>query len=187
MTELDGVNPEVAPSGKGCAECLAAEGWWFHLRRCAECGHIGCCDSSPDQHATAHATASGYAVICSFEPGEVWFYRYTDEAFLESGPALAAPEQHPLDQPAPAPAHRVPADRQRHLHWPDPSRPSHRGSPTVARGPGVMRQRCETRRRTAGDHPAGRSLRPGPELPAVKLIVVRRVGHSCRETALSTT
>ena len=48
------------PSGTGCVECLAAGGWWFHLRRCAACGHIGCCDTSPAQHATAHWRESGH-------------------------------------------------------------------------------------------------------------------------------
>jgi hypothetical protein len=47
----DGINPAAKPSGPGCAECAASGGWWLHLRRCAECGHIGCCDSSPSQHA----------------------------------------------------------------------------------------------------------------------------------------
>ena len=53
------IDPEVPPSGTGCAECLESGGWWFHLRRCAGCGHIGCCDNSPSQHATAHAELVG--------------------------------------------------------------------------------------------------------------------------------
>jgi Zn-finger in ubiquitin-hydrolases and other protein. len=53
-SERDGINPAAEPSGTGCVECLALGGWWFHLRRCAECGHIGCCDSSPNQHASKH-------------------------------------------------------------------------------------------------------------------------------------
>jgi hypothetical protein len=53
-SESDGINPAAKPSGMGCVECSAAGGWWFHLRRCAECGHIGCCDSSPSQHASKH-------------------------------------------------------------------------------------------------------------------------------------
>src|SRR5581483_3535138 len=56
-----GINPASKPSGDGCLECLAsAGGWWFHLRRCAECGHIGCCDSSPSQHASKHAATMGH-------------------------------------------------------------------------------------------------------------------------------
>ncbi len=58
-------------------ECLASSsGWWLHLRRCAECGHIGCCDSSPSQHASKHAATTGHSIITSFEPGEDWFYDY---------------------------------------------------------------------------------------------------------------
>jgi Zn-finger in ubiquitin-hydrolases and other protein len=109
------VDTTVGPSGPGCAECSDAEGWWFHLRRCAACGHIGCCDTSPSQHATAHSRESGHAVIASFEPGEEWFYDYrTDDLLL--GPALAPPDCHPVDQPVPGPAGRVPADWQDHLH-----------------------------------------------------------------------
>jgi hypothetical protein len=79
-------------------ECLATGGWWLHLRRCAECGHIGCCDSSPAQHASQHAKASGHPVIASFEPGEDWFYDYEEEAMIP-GAELAPPRSHPVDQP----------------------------------------------------------------------------------------
>ena len=116
MTEPDDLDLTVPPSGTGCAECLAAGGWWVHLRRCASCGHIGCCDTSPAQHATAHATASGHDLIRSFEPGETWFYRYGDEAFFESGPDLAPPEHRPAEQPVPGPAGQVPADWREHVH-----------------------------------------------------------------------
>ncbi|HWC33926.1 MAG TPA: UBP-type zinc finger domain-containing protein [Mycobacteriales bacterium] len=102
-----GVDPSVPPSGTGCVECLATDGWWFHLRRCAQCGHIGCCDSSPSQHATAHAQTSHHPVIRSFEPGEDWFWDYTTEK-LTFGPSLAGPAHHPLDQTTPGPADRVP-------------------------------------------------------------------------------
>ena len=115
MPETAGINPSVPPSGAGCVECDATDGWWFHLRRCAECGHIGCCDTSPSQHATAHAKADDHPFIQSYEPGESWFWSYTDDSFYE-GPALAPPVHHPLDQPAPGPAGRVPKDWQRHLH-----------------------------------------------------------------------
>jgi hypothetical protein len=113
MKEID---PSVPPSGTGCAECEAAGGWWFHLRRCAQCGHIGCCDTSPSQHATAHAKATGHHVVRSFEPGESWFWDYQHNQLFESGPALAAPEHHPGQQPVPGPAGRVPADWQDHLN-----------------------------------------------------------------------
>jgi hypothetical protein len=110
MTIMQGVDPSVPPSGTGCAECEDAGGWWLHLRRCAQCGHIGCCDNSPRQHATRHAKQTGHPVIRSFEPGESWFWSYPDEDFYASGPELAAPEHHPLDQPVPGPAGRVPPD-----------------------------------------------------------------------------
>jgi hypothetical protein len=109
------IDPSVPPSGPGCVECLGTNGWWFHLRRCAQCGHIGCCDSSPNQHARAHAQASGHPVIGSFEPGEAWFWDYQTEQFCE-GASLAPPEHHPLDQPVPGPAGRVPGDWQNYLH-----------------------------------------------------------------------
>ncbi|MGD0313112.1 MAG: UBP-type zinc finger domain-containing protein [Acidimicrobiales bacterium] len=105
------IDPEVPPSGTGCVECLADGGWWLHLRRCAECGHIGCCDNSLGKHATAHANSSGHPVIRSFEPGEDWFWNYRTNGYME-GPPLEAPQHHPLDQPVPGPSGRVPADWQ---------------------------------------------------------------------------
>jgi Zn-finger in ubiquitin-hydrolases and other protein len=112
----DEIDPTVPPSGDGCSECLATpDGWWFHLRRCATCGHIGCCDTSPSQHATRHAKSSGHGVIRSFEPGEDWYWDYTTQEMAD-GPPLAPPEHHPLSQPTPGPAGRVPRDWMRHLH-----------------------------------------------------------------------
>lgn len=70
MREI-GIDPTVSPSGTGCVGCDAAEGWWVHLRRCAQCGHIGCGDSSPGQHAAAHfretsrAAESPWTGVCS--------------------------------------------------------------------------------------------------------------------------
>jgi hypothetical protein len=115
MAEPSGIDPSVMPSGAGCVECEESSGWWFHLRRCALCGHIGCCDTSPGQHATAHARQSGHPFITSFEPGERWYYDYRDGQ-MSDGPLLAPPEHHPLDQPAPGPRGRVPTDWQRYLH-----------------------------------------------------------------------
>ena len=115
MTDPAGIDVTVPPSGAGCLECEAAAGWWFHLRRCAQCGHIGCCDTSPSQHATAHAKGTGHPIIASFEPGEDWFYDYGNDEMCE-GPVLAAPTSHPAEQPAPGPAGRVPRDWMSHLH-----------------------------------------------------------------------
>jgi Zn-finger in ubiquitin-hydrolases and other protein len=117
LMDTEGVDPSVPPSGTGCVECLegAGAGWWLHLRRCAQCGHIGCCDSSPSQHSSAHAAATGHWVITSFEPEEDWFWNFQTNKYLD-GPALAAPRHHPRQQPVPGPAGRVPLDWQRHLH-----------------------------------------------------------------------
>ena len=109
MADDVAIDPTVPPSGPGCEECTATEGWWFHLRRCATCGHIGCCDQSPSQHATRHARESEHPIIRSFEPGEYWFWSYATNEFV-GGPQLAPPDHHPLEQPVPGPAGRVPAD-----------------------------------------------------------------------------
>ena len=98
----EAINPAVQPSGTGCVECLAADGWWLHLRRCAACGHIGCCDSSPSQHASKHAQADGHAIVRSFEPGEDWFWDYATEQYYE-GPELAAPRAPPVGSADPGP------------------------------------------------------------------------------------
>ena len=114
-SQKDGINPAAKTSGTGCVECLAVGEWWLHLRRCAECGHIGCCDTSPNQHATKHHAATGHPIIASFEPGEDWFYDYRTEEFFE-GPKLPAPHSHPQDQPVPGPAGAVPRNWQTLLH-----------------------------------------------------------------------
>ena len=109
------VRPELPPSGPGCVRCEATDGWWFHLRRCAHCGNILCCDSSPSQHARNHAADVGHPLFRSFEPEEDWFWSYETGSYYD-GPELAPPEAHPLDQPVPGPAGRVPDDWQDHLH-----------------------------------------------------------------------
>ncbi|HEY8170894.1 MAG TPA: UBP-type zinc finger domain-containing protein [Candidatus Limnocylindria bacterium] len=110
-----GIDPTVPPSGSGCVECIATGGWWFHLRRCAQCGHVGCCDSSVSQHAMHHAADAGHGVVQSFEPDEDWFWDYPAETYLE-GPELVAPREHPASQPVPGPADRVPLDWESRLH-----------------------------------------------------------------------
>jgi hypothetical protein len=110
------IDPSAPPSGTGCKECLAGagEGWWLHLRRCAACGHIGCCDNSPSQHATQHHREAEHPIVCSFEPGEDWFFDYRTNEFFQ-GPDLMEPQSHPADQPVPGPAGMVPPDWQRKL------------------------------------------------------------------------
>jgi hypothetical protein len=111
------IDRSVPPSGTGCQECLAGAdpGWWLHLRRCAACGHVGCCDTSPAQHASAHFTETGHPVLQSFEPGEDWFYDFRTEAFFQD-PPLLAPDSHPLEQTVPGPAGNVPPDWASKLH-----------------------------------------------------------------------
>src|SRR3984957_9008073 len=105
----EGIVPQAVPSGTGCVECLAADQWWLHLRRCAKCGHIGCCDTSPNQHATAHFRDTGHFIMTSFEPGENWFWNYrTGKPFY--GAKLALPRSRPLDQPTPGPKGACPGE-----------------------------------------------------------------------------
>jgi hypothetical protein len=112
MVSLDpDIDPAVRPSGTGCVECENDGSWWVHLRRCARCGHIGCCDDSVNKHATAHYRSTGHTVMQSFEPGEDWFWNYETDQMI-SGPALAEPDCHPVTQTAPGPADRVPRDWQ---------------------------------------------------------------------------
>lgn len=113
---IEGIDDAVAPSGAGCVECDAAQGWWVHLRRCAECGHVGCCDTSPSQHATKHFRQTGHPFVQSYEPGEDWFWNYATSEMYGDGPKLAEPHHHPLDQTVPGPRDRVPADWQSHLN-----------------------------------------------------------------------
>lgn len=81
--ELDAAPAETTPlpPTDGCAECLAhGRNDWVHLRLCLTCGRIGCCDSSPGKHATAHYAATGHPVIRSFQPGEAWRWCYVHGA-----------------------------------------------------------------------------------------------------------
>ena len=77
-TRLDHIH-DVTPSAKGCEECLKMGDTWVHLRICKECGHVGCCDSSKNKHATKHFHATSHPVMQSFQPGEDWYWRYVDE------------------------------------------------------------------------------------------------------------
>jgi hypothetical protein len=92
-THLDTIT-DAAPSSEGCEDCLRIGGRWVHLRMCQTCGHIGCCDNSPNRHATAHFHASGHPIIRSYEPGEDWYWCYIDEIAFElegAPPALSHP------------------------------------------------------------------------------------------------
>jgi len=70
----------------GCEECLASGDAWVHLRLCLECGHVGCCDDSPNRHATKHFGKTHHPIIRSFEPGENWGFCFVDQLMLEPAP-----------------------------------------------------------------------------------------------------
>ncbi len=70
------------PRGTGCEECLKMGDTWVHLRACLSCGHIGCCDSSKNKHATKHFHATKHPIMKSFEPGEDWMWCFVDDMFL---------------------------------------------------------------------------------------------------------
>ena len=71
--------PENIP---GCEDCLKIGARWVHLRQCLTCGHVGCCDSSPNKHATAHFRATRHPIVSSAEPGETWSFCYLDDRVL---------------------------------------------------------------------------------------------------------
>jgi uncharacterized UBP type Zn finger protein len=82
-THLDRVElRELPASVDGCEDCLRIGSKWLHLRICLTCGHVGCCDNSPNRHATAHFHESGHPIIRSLEPGEDWSWCYVDEVAL---------------------------------------------------------------------------------------------------------
>ena len=78
----------VTASDDGCHECLLIGGEWLHLRLCLACGHVGCCDQSPNRHATAHFHETSHPAVQSIEPGEDWRWCYADEIYAE-GPSGA--------------------------------------------------------------------------------------------------
>ena len=97
-THLDTIQvTELPPAVDGCVDCLAEGGVWLHLRICLACGHVGCCDSSPNKHASAHFAASEHALIRSLEPGEQWSWCFVDQA------AMVIPEIHGETRIPPSP------------------------------------------------------------------------------------
>ena len=80
---LQHANPSTQPNTRGCEECLKIGSGWVHLRLCLACGHVGCCDSSPNKHATKHFRTVGHPVVRSLEPGERWKWCYVDELGAE--------------------------------------------------------------------------------------------------------
>ena len=98
-THLDSVS-ELAPSSEGCEDCLRTGGRWVHLRMCTRCGHVGCCDSSPNRHATAHRhDHPDHPLIRSYEPGEDWWWCYPDSLFFDVDGAPPAPSHPDHEEP----------------------------------------------------------------------------------------
>jgi len=86
----------VRPSAPGCEDCLRTNDRWVHLRICMTCGHVGCCDDSPNRHATAHFHATGHPIIEGYDPPEGWGWCYVDDVMVE------LPDQTPQRGPIPA-------------------------------------------------------------------------------------
>ena len=79
-THLDTIeHPEGPGADEVCGACVATGSTWVHLRRCTSCGLVGCCDDSPNRHATGHFTETGHPVMRSIEPGEDWFWCFEDQ------------------------------------------------------------------------------------------------------------
>ena len=89
------VRPVTPRTPGGCEECLILKSAWVHLRLCLTCGHVGCCDESPNRHATKHFHASGHPIIEGYDPPEGWGWCFIDEAFVD------LPDQTPQLGPIP--------------------------------------------------------------------------------------
>jgi len=92
-THLDSIELATANS-TGCEDCTRIGATWLHLRRCTKCGHVGCCDSSPNRHATAHFMSSGHPIVQSYEPGEDWLWCFVDDLAFEAD-ELRGSASHP--------------------------------------------------------------------------------------------
>ncbi len=82
-THLDQIQDVTPKTPEGCEECLELGDTWVHLRLCLTCGHVGCCDSSRNKHATKHFHAKGHPIVQSFERGEDWVWCYVDQVAME--------------------------------------------------------------------------------------------------------
>ena len=85
-THLDQIEVDPPEEFEGCEDCLRTGDRWVHLRLCLSCGHVACCDSSPNQHASRHSAETGHAIAASFEPREDWAWCYVDEVALDVSP-----------------------------------------------------------------------------------------------------
>src|SRR5215467_13657908 len=95
-THLAGLQPKEPRTPDGCEECLASGGQWVHLRLCRTCGHVGCCDESPNRHATKHFHATAHPIIEGYDPPEGWAWCYVDELFFELPSNLTTPQSGPI-------------------------------------------------------------------------------------------
>ncbi len=91
-THLDSIE-DIRPASQGCQECLAMGDTWVHLRLCLSCGHVGCCDSSSERHASKHQMATDHVVMATVEPEENWAFCYLDETTMR-------PARPPATSPA---------------------------------------------------------------------------------------
>ena len=95
-THLESIEvTELPESIAGCEECLETGDKWCHLRICLTCGHVGCCDSSPERHATAHAKGREHPLMRSVEPGENWSWCFVDQLAMVIREIEGAPEIPP--------------------------------------------------------------------------------------------
>ena len=89
-SHLDQVKDVQPGTPQGCQECLASGSTWVHLRECLTCGHVGCCDSSRNRHATAHFNETQHPIMRSFQPNETWGWCFVDEIMFQPAPTAGA-------------------------------------------------------------------------------------------------
>jgi hypothetical protein len=78
-SHLDQIRDDLPAPVDVCPDCVAIDSWWVHLRQCLICGYVGCCDSSPNRHASRHAADAEHPIVSSVQPGEDWSWCYVDE------------------------------------------------------------------------------------------------------------
>ena len=105
-THLGEVRNVTPRTPRGCEECLKIDSEWVHLRLCLSCGHVGCCDDSPNRHATKHFHQTHHPIIRSFEPAEDWGWCYVDRIEMEPAPR---PQREMESEPVPFESEAPPA------------------------------------------------------------------------------
>lgn len=79
---LDQIRDVTPNTPEGCEECLAMGDEWVHLRLCLECGHVGCCDSSKNKHATKHFHGTGHPIVQAYAESDSWRWCYVDNIMV---------------------------------------------------------------------------------------------------------